>query len=296
MAPSGPATKTRLSFDGGRYAVRSEINAGNFSRIYEAYDVDRNERCALKVLSVAGTHRNIAEAMFRKEVGALEGIEHPAIVKLLRHYEDREHQALVIVLELIEGGRNLQGLLEDVRAGRSPRPTLRWRVEQLTHLLNALDFAHERGIIHRDIKPANVLASEDDRLRLADFGIARVFENYGRGAESMTLRDFFTRPYAAPEQVLRREATPASDLHAFAVLAVALLSLQLPDEDFHEQAARRRCARCGRRGRRATSWTASRTCSSRDGGGPECTVHARTSSSTCSEPCWPALPRARRSA
>ncbi len=238
MAPTGPANKIRLSFEGGRYVVRGEINEGHFSRIYEAYDVERDTRVALKVLSVAGTHRAIAEAMFRKEVGALEGVTHPAIVKLERHFEDRDHDALVIVLELIPGGRNLQQLLTEVAAGRRQEPSLQWRVQQLSRLLGALEFAHSRGIVHRDVKPANVLVDEDEQLRLADFGIARVFENYGRGAEATTLRDFFTRPYAAPEQVLRREAAPAADLHAFAVLSVALLSLRLPDDDFNEQAAR----------------------------------------------------------
>jgi hypothetical protein len=238
MAPSGSASKARLSFEGGRYVVRGEINVGHFSRIYEAYDVERDARVALKVLSVAGTHRAIAEAMFRKEVGALEGVTHPAIVKLERHFEDREHDALVIVLELIPGGRNLQELLNDVTAGRRPEPSLQWRVQQLARLLGALELAHARGIVHRDVKPANVLIDEDEQLRLADFGIARVFENYGRGVEAMTLRDFFTRPYAAPEQVLRREAAPAADLHAFSVLSIAVLSLRLPDEDFDEQTAR----------------------------------------------------------
>ncbi len=222
----------RLTYDNGRYTVRSEINAGLFSRILEAYDVDRDERVALKVLPLSGTHRTIAETMFRREVGALEGATHPGIVKLIRHFEDEEHKALVIVLELVPGGRNLEKYLAEVEAATLAAPTLRWRVEQLTHVLDALDFAHDHGIVHRDVKPANVLLFEDDRLRLADFGIARVAEVYGRGTESTTLRSFFTRPYAAPEQVLHREATTASDLHAFAVLVVAVLSLRRPTEDF----------------------------------------------------------------
>lgn len=229
----------RLFFDGSRYVVRGELHRGHFSTVYEAYDVERAAHVALKVLSVAGTHRRIAESMFRKEVGALEGLEHPAIVRLLGHFEERDREALVIVLELVPGGRTLHGLIEQAAKGAIAVPPLSWRVEQLVRLLEALNLAHERGVIHRDLKPANVLITEDSHLKLSDFGVARVFESYGRGDGGVTLREFYTRPYAAPEQVLQKDVSSAADLHAFGVLAAAMLHFKLPPPEFDKSAVRK---------------------------------------------------------
>lgn len=228
----------RLVFDSSRYVVRAELHRGHFSTVYEAYDVERATPVALKVLSVAGTHRRIADSMFRKEVGALEGLEHPAIVRLLRHFEEREREALVIVLELVAGGRTLHGLLEQAAKGAMAVPNLSWRAEQLVRLLEALNVAHERGVIHRDLKPANVLITDDNHLKLSDFGVARVFESYGRGDGSVTLREFYTRPYAAPEQVLGKDVTAAADLHAFGVLAAAMLAFKAPPPELDRLALR----------------------------------------------------------
>jgi serine/threonine-protein kinase len=228
----------RLAFDSNRYVVRGEIHQGHFSTVYEAYDVERDVRVALKVLSVADTHRRIAESMYRKEVGALEGLEHGAIVRLLRHFEDRDHEALVIVLELVPGGRTLHGLFDEVAKGTIPISSLAWRLKELLRLLEGLNLAHERGVIHHDLKPANVLVTEGEGLKLSDFGVARVFESYGRGDGGVTLREFYTRPYAAPEQVLQKDVTSAADLHAFGVLATAMLGFKSPPLDFGRSGVR----------------------------------------------------------
>ncbi|MBI3723618.1 protein kinase [bacterium] len=221
------------SFRQGRYQVVSVLGRSHYATVYEAHDRTADERVAVKVLSLAGTHREIADAMFRKEVGALTGFEHPAVVRLLDHFAEPDANRLGIVLELVPGGKTLETMISDVEAGRAPRRTLRWRLEQLTALLDGLGSAHRRNVVHRDVKLANVLVNEQhDVLKLADFGIARLLENYGRGEGSPTLREFYTRPFAAPEQVLRGDATFASDLHAFGLVAACLLAWRVPPPDF----------------------------------------------------------------
>ncbi len=220
----------------GRYRIVSVLGRSHYATVYEAHDTKGGDRVAVKVLSLAGTHRNVAEAMFRKEVGALAGFSHPAVVRLIDHFSEPEADRLGIVLELIPGGRTLEQLIADVRAAREPRRTLRWRLEQLAALLDGLDSAHRRNVIHRDVKPANVLVDRDqDVLRLADFGIARLLENYGRGDSGMTLREFYTRPFAAPEQVLHGDAGFSADLHAFGLVAASLLAWQVPPPDFKRE-------------------------------------------------------------
>ncbi len=217
----------------GRYRIVSVLGRSHYATVYEAHDTKGGDRVAVKVLSLTGTHRNVAEAMFRKEVGALAGFSHPAVVRLIDHFSEPEADRLGIVLELVPGGRTLEQLILEVRAGRETPRTLRWRLEQLSALLEGLECAHRRNVVHRDVKLANVLVDRDrDVLQLADFGIARLLENYGRGDSSMTLREFYTRPFAAPEQVLHGEAGFSADLHAFGLVAASLLAWQVPPADF----------------------------------------------------------------
>jgi serine/threonine protein kinase len=217
----------------GRYRIVEVLGRSHYATVYDAHDTKSGDRVAVKVLSLAGSHRNIAEAMFRKEVGALRGFTHPAVVRLLDDFSEPEADRLGIVLELVPGGRTLEHLIADVRAAREPRRSLRWRLEQLAALLDGLDSAHRRKVIHRDVKLANVLVERDQNaLKLADFGIARLLENYGRGEAGATLREFYTRPFAAPEQVLHGDAGFAADLHAFGLVAASLLAWQVPAADF----------------------------------------------------------------
>lgn len=137
--------------------------------------------------------------MFRREIEALQGMSHAAIVQILDWFEC-EGDVLCIVLELIPGGRTLAQLYEDVRIHRISPPPLEWRVRMSVCLAAAVLAAHRRGVIHRDIKPGNVLWNrDDDTLKLADFGIAAVLPLTVRDPSGMTLRRFYTRPFAAPE-------------------------------------------------------------------------------------------------
>jgi len=224
------------TLDRGRYEIVRILGEGphEFSTVYEAYDTTKGRRVAIKCLPLDGPRGEIARSMFKKEVESLDGLEHPAIVQLLGRFE--ESDKLGVVLELIPGGRTLEALIADVRAEREQPLSLEWCLQQLGQLLAGIQMAHHRGVIHRDIKPSNIL--HDPRsgdLKLADFGVAQVLHHYTRGAPGRTLREFYTLPYAAPEQVLGRQIGFPADLHAFGVLAGALLGWVLPEPDFRPQ-------------------------------------------------------------
>lgn len=224
------------TLDRGRYQVVRLLGDGprDFSTVYEANDTAKGRRVAIKCLSLDGPRGDIARAMFKKEVESLEGLEHPAIVQLLGRFE--ESDKLGIVLELVPGGRTLETLIADVRAGRAEPLPLEWCLEQLSQLLAGIQAAHHRGVIHRDIKPSNVLHDpKSGDLKLADFGVAQVLHHYTRGAPGRTLREFYTLPYAAPEQALGRHISFPADLHAFGVLAGALLGWVLPEPGFRPE-------------------------------------------------------------
>jgi len=213
-----------------RYLARSPTGS---SEVIEATDTARSsEPVAIKLLRTVGPHADIARAMFRREVEALRDLEHVAVVRILDAFES-DHGLLGIALELVPGGATLADLLEDVRVGRTSLPALAWRVGMATHLLDGLLAAHARGVIHRDLKPGNVLwCRDDDTLRLADFGIAAVLALTARDPSGPTLRSFYSRPYAAPEQLLQRAPSFATDAYSFALLTTALLAGVAPGDDF----------------------------------------------------------------
>jgi serine/threonine protein kinase len=212
--------------------VKDVLGRSEHSTVYECYDPAREERVAVKVLSVAGPNPQIAREMFKREVGALKGFEHAHVVQMLEYMAEEDAGRLNIVLEVVSGGTTLEDLIAE-GVGSTLASTLRWRLEQALGLLQVLVRAHGRGVIHRDVKLRNVLLDrEQHRLKLVDFGIARILENYGRGASGETLRAFYSRPFAAPEQVLQKDTSFPADLYAFGVLLVSLLAWRLPGPGF----------------------------------------------------------------
>ena len=216
----------------GRYKVKAVLGQSEHSKVYECFDPERDERVAVKVLSVAGPNPEIAREMFKREVGALKGFEHPHLVQMLDYLAEEDAGRLNIVLEVVAGGKTLEAMIAE-GPGSGLTATLRWRLEQALGLLQVLVRAHGRSVIHRDVKLRNVLFDpEQHRLKLVDFGIARILENYGRGTAGQTLRDYYSRPYAAPEQVQLQDTSFPSDLYAFGVVLASLLAWRLPDPSF----------------------------------------------------------------
>lgn len=216
-----------------KYRTERYLSRGGHADVVEALNVERGSTpVALKLLRAEGSRADIARMMFRREVEALKGLRHDAIVQIVDSFE-AEGGLLGIELELVPGGRSLAHLLEEVRIGREGRPTCEWRVRMVGRLLDALLVAHRRNVIHRDIKPGNVLWNRDEEvLKLADFGIAAVLSLTVHEPGGLTLRSFFTRPFASPEQLLQRPPGFPSDVYGFALLTASLLGLRAPNEDF----------------------------------------------------------------
>ncbi len=219
-----------------RFEPRRYIAQTAYGDVVEAINRDHNTRVALKLLRAEGSSAGVARAMFRREVEALQGLHHPAIVQIIDSFECDEN-LLAIELELIPGGRSLSHLFEEVRIGRMARPTAEWRIRMCVLLAEAVIEAHRRGVIHRDIKPGNVLWNrDDDVLKLADFGIAAVLPLTVRDPSGMTLRSFFTRPFASPEQLLQKAPSSPSDVYSYGLLVASVLALTDPTASFEPAA------------------------------------------------------------
>jgi serine/threonine protein kinase len=201
----------------GRYRIESEIGRGGMAVVYLARQLDLDSSVALKEL--AGLHAADATATsrFLSEARIGRSLNHSNIVTV---YEYLEHGGIpYIAMELLRRGslRPLVGLL-----------SLPQIIGVLDGILAGLAHADERRIVHRDLKPENVMRSDDGGVKIADFGIAKAYDEIAT-ANLTPAGEFVGAPaYVSPEQVLGAAATAASDLYAVGVIAFELFTAAVP--------------------------------------------------------------------
>jgi serine/threonine-protein kinase len=205
----------------GRYASPRPIGRGGMGRIFLAEDQELGRRVAIKVLDdrFAGSEQ-LRQRFKREALTAARLSGHPHVVTIFDVGESQGHP--FIVMEYLPGGT-----LGERTRGQAvdPRQALAW----LAQAADALDAAHQLGIVHRDVKPANLLFDERDELAVADFGIARIADDPTSGMTA-TGTVLGTAGYLAPEQALGQGATAASDRYALGIVGFELLTGSRPFE------------------------------------------------------------------
>ncbi len=203
----------------GRYRVERRHARGGMATVYEAHDDRLDRTIALKVM-----HPSLAEdeefvSRFIREARSAARLSHPNVVSVYDQGADQGH--VYLAMEMVRG-QTLRDLIR-ARGHLSPRQTL----EVLEPVLAALGAAHAAGLIHRDVKPENVLLSDDGRVKVADFGLARAVT----GASSHTTTSgvlMGTVAYLSPEQVTTGTADPRSDVYATGILLYEMLTGSKP--------------------------------------------------------------------
>ncbi|MGQ9575351.1 MAG: serine/threonine protein kinase [Thermoguttaceae bacterium] len=201
----------------GPYRIVRLLGRGGMGAVYQGVNVETDEPAAIKVLSAALAAEPDFRQRFEVEIETLRKLYHPNIVQLLGFGEQDGH--LFYAMELVEGS----SLEEELRRGR----VFQWRevAEIGIQTCRALRHAHDRGVIHRDIKPANLLVGKDGKVKLSDFGIARLF-GYARLTAAGNVLG--TVEYMAPEQADGRPATPRTDLYSLGGVLYCLLARRPP--------------------------------------------------------------------
>ena len=205
----------------GRYRIVDVIGAGAMGVVYKAHDPHIDRTVALKtirreLLSMQAAGEVVAR--FQREAKAAGRLSHPGIVAVYDFGE--EESTSYIVMEYATGTAlsNLAG--DGRRLGAHDASAI------LRQLLDALEYAHAQGVVHRDIKPSNLLLSPEGRLKVTDFGIARI----DTGRLTRTGTPVGTPAYMAPEMYLGESGDQRADIYSAGVVLYELLTGALPFE------------------------------------------------------------------
>jgi serine/threonine-protein kinase len=212
----------------GRYELLRVLGKGAMGVVYEGRDPNLDRRVAIKTVKVENLSEEAAaeyEHRFRTEARSAARLQHPNIVSV--YDSDRDGDVAFLVMEYIQGD-DLKHHLD-----RGVRYSLEQSLKMIRDLLSALDYAHKQGIVHRDIKPANLLLEPGGRVKLTDFGVARIQDS---GEATRTQGSMIgTLKYMAPEQVQGQKIDSRADLFSVGVVLYQLLTDQRPfdgDNDF----------------------------------------------------------------
>jgi beta-lactam-binding protein with PASTA domain/tRNA A-37 threonylcarbamoyl transferase component Bud32 len=203
---------------GDRYRLLTALGTGASAHVYLAEDISLHRQVAIKVLHPALAGDSAFLKRFRAEARAAAALNHPNIMQVFDWGEQESEPYLV--LEFLSGGSLRQ--IFDIGPLLTPEQAVQLGMEAAA----GLDYAHRRGLVHRDIKPANLLLGSENRLRIADFGLARALAEAAwtepAGAVLGTAR------YAAPEQVEGRPLDGRADIYALTLVLYEGVTGEVP--------------------------------------------------------------------
>ena len=212
----------------GDYEVVAVLGAGGMGQVYKVRNVFSERIEAMKVLLPNMSSDPDLAQRFLREIQVQAALDHPNIARL--HAAQRVGDQLVMVMELVEGS-SLEKLIEQRAL------TLNDSVNYVSQVLDALTYAHGRGVVHRDVKPANIMVTPSGVVKLMDFGIAHIKADRRLTQTGTAVGSLY---YMSPEQIQGAEPDPRSDLYALGITLYEMVTGRRPfqgDSDFSIMAA-----------------------------------------------------------
>lgn len=208
-----------------QYKIQEELGRGAMGVVYKAQDTKLQRTVVLKFLSSELAHEERARQRFIREARAAAALDHPNICTVYEIESDYE-QPFIAMTYL--RGETLQQLLE-----RQGRLAVKQAVDIAGQIAQGLQHAHAQGVIHRDIKPANIIVDENGRVKITDFGMAKLLGGTKLTEVSTVLG---TMAYMSPEQARGEQVDHRADIWALGVLLYEMITGVLPFPDEYEQA------------------------------------------------------------
>ena len=207
-----------------RYQIVKRLGSGGMGDVFRARDTKLDEDVAIKVINAS----NITEdslAWFKQEVKVTRKLSHPNIIRL---HDLREIPGLVFITMEYVDGKDLRSIVEKLPQRRMP---LNRGLSIIVQVCDALNLAHDNGVIHRDIKPQNIMITENDRAKVLDFGLAKMANRKGLSKTGLA---YGTPHYMSPEQVRGQKTMDHRiDIYALGVVFYEMLTGVLPFD--HEE-------------------------------------------------------------
>jgi len=206
----------------GPYEIQSQIGAGGMGEVYRARDSRLGREVAIKILPESFATDPERLRRFEQESQAVAALNHPNILAI--YDVGTRDTSPYIVSELLEG-ESLRAILE-----KGPIPQ-RKAIEYAVQIANGLAAAHDKGIVHRDLKPDNLFVCRDGRVKILDFGLAKLAAKETPGVDGATMTQHTaagvvmgTASYMAPEQVRGGQVDARTDMFSFGVVLYEMLS------------------------------------------------------------------------
>ncbi len=204
----------------GAYQVEKFLGQGGMGAVYQGTQVRLKRPVAIKIMRRDFGKDYDFEARFEREAQAMAKLNHPNIVSVI-DYGEAGPDYLYIVMELVEGADIMDVI-------RTSRMTQEMALTLLPQICDALQFAHDHGIVHRDIKPSNIMLTRDGRIKMADFGLAKRLD-VESSFRTQTGAGMGTPDYAAPEQFDAHAVIDhRADIYALGVMIYQMITGSLP--------------------------------------------------------------------
>jgi serine/threonine protein kinase len=220
---SPPAVRLAKGTRLGDYEIQSLLGAGGMGEVYRARDLRLRRDVAIKVLPALASSDRERLRRFEQEAMAAAALNHPNVLAVFQM--DTYEGSPYLVTELLEGDT----LREQIKHGRM---ALRKAIEYALQMAHGLAAAHEKGIAHRDLKPENLFVTKDGRVKILDFGLAKLIEPQSSSEHRAPTVDGETEPgvvmgtvgYMSPEQVRGQKADHRADIFALGTILYEMLT------------------------------------------------------------------------